>query len=341
MIRTKVAPSHRGTRHRSRRSARGTRIAASTAAIASGMATSATRAIDEEREREDAGDPERQPGPDAEGPEPARSLETGDPPLGCRCDTSWGGSILGTARHVSSSRSDVRNPSLTCRMFFSSAQRPGEAGVFSGPWTWGVRCRGRLYDVPASRSVDRRNGPTMRGPERRVSSRCASRLSGLGEVLAEDHPGRERQRGRERGGQLEHTVLALGQQCQPSVDVQSREEGHDRGDHHDERRNPEPTGDEVADGADGDGGGRGAPGPADLGAVDGRAGPPVRAPRPGPRPRGRRNGAYDANANPAAARAAPNTVTPASARPAAPGLKSSSPTPEQVPDGEARRRPPR
>ena len=44
-ISTKVAPSHRGTRHRSSRSASGTRMAANTAAIANGMATPATRAM--------------------------------------------------------------------------------------------------------------------------------------------------------------------------------------------------------------------------------------------------------------------------------------------------------
>ena len=44
-----------------------------------------------------------------------------------------------------------------------------------------------------------------------------------------------------------------------------------------------------------------------------------------------RNGAYDANANPAAAREAPITVIPASAMPAAPGLKLSSPTPSRSP----------
>src|SRR4051794_20730959 len=42
-------------------------------------------------------------------------------------------------------------------------------------------------------------------------------------------------------------------------------------------------------------------------------------------------GPYDAKAKPAAARDAPNTVTPASAIPAAPGLKFSSPTPSRSP----------
>ena len=159
-------------------------------------------------------------------------------------------------------------------------------------------------------------------------------LERLREVLPEDHAGRERERGPERGGQLEHAVLALGQEGEPPVDVEARQERHDRGDHHDERRDPEATRNEVADGADGDGGDRGAPGPADLGAVDGQQDALAERRRPGPpRPR-TRSGAYDANAKAAAARAAPSTVTPASARPAAPGLKLVRPTPSSVADSE-------
>ena len=168
----------------------------------------------------------------------------------------------------------------------------------------------------------------MRGPESRVSSRCASRLRGCARYWPRITPGRERERGPERGGQLEHAVLALGQEGEPPVDVQSRQQRDDRGDHHDERWDAEATCDEVADGADGDGGGGRAPGLAELGAVDAQAdGLPERADEPTATKD--RSGAYDANAKPAAARAAPNTVTPASARPAAPGLKLVEPDSEQ------------
>ena len=55
---------------------------------------------------------------------------------------------------------------------------------------------------------------------------------------------------------------------EPSVDLQSRQEGHDGGHHHDERWNTEASRDEVADGSDGDRRGRRPPGLTELDAVD-------------------------------------------------------------------------
>ena len=155
-------------------------------------------------------------------------------------------------------------------------------------------------------------------------------LERLSEVLAQDHACRERERGGERGCQLEHAVLAVREEGEPPIDVESRQQRHDRRDHHDERRDAEAAGGEVADRADGDGRGRRSPGRPDLGGVDGQQDPLSERRDQGHRDqgaprsmRGEREGR--------GGEGGPNTVTPTSARPAAPGLKLVSPTPSMSP----------
>ena len=281
---------------------------------------------EEQCECQDTGDSERQPGADPEVSEPAGGLTPGDPSLSRGGDTPRAGGILGTG----SPRELLHDPKSGIRVWHAGCP-PGER---SARWR-AVRSMPGPPHLLRRRVVVAVDGPPERPdhPRAREPRPPAVRLTleRLREVLTEDHAGRERERSGERGGELEHAVLALGQQREPSVDVESRQQWHDRGDHHDQRRDPEPSGDEVADGPDGDGRDGRAPGPADLRPGRRPADPLSERRRPGATATSERSGAYDANAKAAAARAAPSTVTPASARPAAPGLREFRPTPSRSP----------